>query len=720
MKNKMKNERRVKLMYKYLPTENNVALKTSLNKVISENNISSNKISKAIGVDTSHLKVLRDPSNVKMEISPDQYVNLVKYLSPKKVKLDLGTEPEEFFDKFMFYLFRKGITFDEFCSIARKSKTEIKNMFTKNGVPSRYKDIFIPLINDEEFNNLNSYNSIILDGGRDSKIIRCINDSTLINVFMIKRGLTLKDLAVKSGYNDQQVQSILEGFIIDSNLTKMSEALQLPLSTIDKVILNSWDSENNFGYFLQKIILKRKYNVYSMSELIDIPYCDFKGIVSGSRNIREDEFDKIALGLNLDPDELRIKAPSIIEGDDEYIPWNFVKWTDVHPEVTFSELTKVLGKDANKLVERIRTGKKYKLPEITLLMSATGLTKDQLRSKLSEEEIEAIKSTRRKSGRKYNGDPNSFDMFIRNHIDEKGLSLSEFSELVGSERTTLAHWMKDNKVREDILENILLVLDLTKEDIKKFKVKTFKGKITQKKVNVPKVTEEPKKEEEKENLDLLAKYLAKSIFLKIENGAKFSINYSNDEYSKLIDNAELREKVISNMNILLIDNMMGDSEVICEKRFNQGAKETYLLFWIKRPEPDFNTTETIIHKDESSLIPNMMIEMDLTVDKNHEMTPIDWLQQPSSSDGVKPVFKEPDNTVTTDDKDFMMEELDKFLELYSTLKESDQCTILRMINLVKHPDDLKMENIPEECFLLGKFAEYKKIDTLVKLIGLDK
>ena len=66
-------------MYKYLPTENSVALKTSPNKIISENNISSSKISKAIGVDTSHLKVLRDPNNEKMEISPTQYMDLLKY-----------------------------------------------------------------------------------------------------------------------------------------------------------------------------------------------------------------------------------------------------------------------------------------------------------------------------------------------------------------------------------------------------------------------------------------------------------------------------------------------------------------------------------------------------------------------------------------------------------------------------------------------------------------
>ena len=66
----------------------------------------------------------------------------------------------------------------------------------------------------------------------------------------------------------------------------------------------------------------------------------------------------------------------------------------------------------------------------------------------------------------------------------------------------------------------------------------------------------------------------------------------------------------------------------------------------------------------------------------------------------------------------MMEELDKFLDIYSKLSEPDQCTILRMMNLVKYPDDIKMENIPEECFELGKYAEYKKIDALVKLIGL--
>lgn len=698
-------------MYKYLPTENNVALKTSLNKVISENNISSNKISKAIGVDTSHLKVLRDPENTKLEISPEQYINLVKYLAPKKVELNLGPEPENFFDKFMFYLFRKGITFDDFCSIARKNKTEIKNMFTKNGVSSRYKDTFTPLINDEEFNNLNSYNSIVLSGDRDSKIIRNINSATLINVFMIKRGFTIKDLSVKTNYKEDQVRSILQGFILDSNLIIMSDALQIPMSTLDNVVLNSWDPDNNFGYFLQKTILERKHNVYSMSELIDIPYCDLKGIVSGTRNIKSDEFDKIASGLNIDPDDLRMKAPNIVEGDDKYISWNFIKWTTEHPEITMNDLSKSLNKDAGSLIERIKSGRTYRLPEITVLMTVTGLSKEQLRAKLSDEEIESIKTTKRKSGRKYNGDPNSFDMFIRNHIDEKGITLTEFAELVGLERTTLAHYMREGRVEENVLENILLVLDLTKNDIEKFKVKTFKGRkreVTTMNNKELEKEEQEIKEENNEEIskswqsdvdDLIAKNMARTIFHRIENGNELKIKYNSGEYAKLIDNIDFREKVINYMNIILIDNMMADCIINVGKHFLPGEKATYLSFRLIKPEPEIKPT--YYPAGDKSIYESFSINKSIgdfaSNDTNQEIT-----------------------EVTEDDRDFMIEELDKFLELYSNLKESDQCTLLRMMNLVKHPNDIKMNNIPEECFWLGKFAEYKKIDTLVKLIGLDK
>ena len=678
-------------MYKYLPTENSVALKTSLNKIISENNISSSKISKAIGVDTSHLKVLRDPNNEKMEISPTQYMDLLKYLSHIKTKLDLGEEPEGFFDKFMFYLYKKGCTFDQFCFRAKTNRTKVKSMFTDNGVSSKYKDIFTIVLTEEEFNNLNSYNSIVLSSDRDEKIIRCINDSTLINIFMIKRGYTPKDLATKMGYREEQVKSILQGFILDSNINAISKALDMPKSAIDNVVLNSWDLENNFGYFIQKTILEKRHNVYSISEKMNINYCDLKGIVSGTRNIKEDEFDKISLALNIDPDDLRANAPNIVEGDDKYIPYNFVKWVTDNQEVTFKEMSKTLGKDAQNLYSRIkRDVGGYKLPDITKLMTLTGLTKEQLRATLTEKEIQNIKSSKRSNGRKITSDPDSFDVFIRDRIKEKGLIYTEFAKLLEIERNSLYHQLKVGRIREDILKNMLDVLDLTKADIKKFKVKTFKDSVNDKsKKNVYKITtpKQPKIEtkEDKTNIEPIndpetIKFLARSIFriiTKAENEYKLDIDYNDESFSDLIDNDELRNKVIGYIKIILIDARMTDHNLVCQKLYNPGAKRSTLHFELIKPEPAniiSSPTEIQLHKLEP--------------------------------------------TISSDDKEFMMEELDKFLDIYSKLSEPDQCTILRMMNLVKYPDDIKMENIPEEWFELGKYAEYKKIDALVKLIGL--
>ena len=348
----------------------------------------------------------------------------------------------------------------------------------------------------------------------------------------------------------------------------MSEALQLPLSTLDNVILNSWDIENNFGYFLQKTILEKRYNIYSISSKIGMEYSDFKGIVSGSRNIKEDEYDKIALRLNIDPDELRMKAPHIIEGDDKYIPWNFVKWVSEHSEVTYKDMDKAIGKDSSSLITRIKNEDKYIMPPIDKIMTLTGLTKDQLRETISDEEIESLKKMKKKSGRKYKGDPNSFDMFVRNHIDEKGLTITEFCDLIQVERTTFCKQLKDNKIREDILENIMLTLDISKEDVKKFKVDTFKNtkvkKVAEKIVVEEKkdtlITEEEPKVEETSVIDGDApdeeetiKFLARSIFLKIKDGKVLPVSYSSQSsYVKLMDNIELRTKVINYINILFI------------------------------------------------------------------------------------------------------------------------------------------------------------------------
>jgi transcriptional regulator with XRE-family HTH domain len=681
-------------MYKYLPATNMVALKRAINDLIGKNNISSNKVAKAIGVDTSHLKLLRDPSNTKLEISPEQYWNLLAFFG-KKVTVDLGPEPDNYYDRFMFMLFKKGMNIDDFCSRAGRSKNQIKNYFANSGVSSQYKDIFTTVLSEEEFSRLSSFTPIILEDKRDSKLVRSINDATLVNYFMVKRGHTAKTLGQKIGFKEDQIKTVLSGFILDSTLRSISEALELPITTLDNIVLNSNDPTNNFGYFLQKQIHNQRENVFSMSQKIGMDYCSLKHIVTGSRNIRADEFEKIATALNLDIDELKAKAPKIVEGDDKFVPWNFVKWIMENPEVTLDEISKVIKKDAGSLIDRIRGGRTYILPEITTLMTITGLSKEKLRATLTAEEIESLKAAKRKAGRKYtSGIPGSFDMFIREHIEEKGLTFNEFSELVGCERTTLRNWLRANKIREDVLENILSVLDLAKADIKKFHIETFKTKASSK----PKVKV---KQLDDVNIDDKAKQLAKSIFTKLKETGEVTINNSSLIYRKLFNSQNFWSEVKININAILIDNGMGDWELTV----GYNGSGTEISFYLNEPEPPI---ETIIDKDESSVYPDTMIEMDMNMVEKPDHAP------------EETVLEEVVSEISQDDKDFIIEQFDKFLEFFSNLKEEDQCMILRMMNLVKNPGDIKMENIPEECFLLGRFAEYKKIDTLVKLIGLDK
>lgn len=469
---------------------------------------------------------------------------------------------------------------------------------------------------------------------------------------MEKRGYQVKDLALKIHSSEDQVNSILGGFILDSTITRIAEALNLNEKCIDKVVLNSWDVENNFGYFLQKLIYNKKENVYSFAKRINFKYEDLKGIVSGTRNIRDDEFEILAKTFNLDINELKTNAPKIVEGDDKYIPWNFVKWIDSNQNIVYKDIDKILGKDTSSLCTRIKTDRGYQLPDISVLMTITGMTKEELRSVLSDEEIEQIKSVKRKAGRKTDVDPDSFNGFVRNKIEEKGLGYSEYTELLNVERSTFSLMLKQNKLRSDLVSVLNDTLDITKKDLNKFNVEIF----------------EPR-------------------------------------YKSKTDKKE-KAKTMT----------MEELEKICgeEPKFEGGYN---------KPEEE----EVIVHKDETSAIPDMMIEVDLEPSEDAKKTFENMKKIEASS--IYGTFSSLDDEAKDaldiikenkfDNKEVLMKLLDSFLGIFENLNEEDQKTVLKIMNLIKYPDDIFFKNIPDGCFDNNRFSSYKKMDTIIKLTGLE-
>ena len=474
-----------------------------------------------MGIDTATFKSLKDIDNEKVEITPDQYQKLVEFFRPKKIVLNIGNEPDSYYDRFMFYLFKHGETVDNFVSKSGIAKSSLKKIFTKNGVSGEYKDQFTTVIIEEEFNNLNSYVTIELSNDRSEKIIKSINTATLINAIMVKRGYDIKSFANKMGYSIDQTMNVLGGFISSSIIEKASKALNISETAINHVTLNSWDLENNFGYFLQKTILERKENIYSMAEKINMNYCDLKAIVSGARNIRDDEFDKIALGLNLDPVELRKYAPTIIEGDDKYVAYNFLKWFN-ESGATYQDCNDIY-KGAESIIYNIRHDNIPSNLDIIKLMQITGLTKEKLRAPLTDDEIAEIKSFRKTPGRRAKT-KDTFNSYIREILKQNNLSMHEFADLLGLHPDALKYMMRKARLREDIKNNFLEILNLDNSILKKFKVSTYKfnpNAQNKSKKNNPKTTIEETNnmdndsKETKYNISYDARVAAISIFIDI-------------------------------------------------------------------------------------------------------------------------------------------------------------------------------------------------------------
>lgn len=708
-------------MCKYLPTTNMVAIKNNINNTLNEYNLSSSKVAKAIGVTTSEFKNIRNISNENLEISPKQFVDLNKYLSNTvKVTIETGPKPDDFYQTFIIYLYKNGMEIEDFCKKFHTNKEEVKSWFGEKGLSySRWK-ILRNIMPFSEFSKLTAYDTITLSNDRDEKTIEAVNRSTLIYYFMTKRGYTTKTLAAKTNYNSEYIDLALEGFITSSLMKDISKALEISESSLNKIILNSWDLDNNIGYFLQKTMHRKKYNVYTLSHKLNIKYEHLKGILSGTICATDEDVNKLAEEFNLDPWQLRLDLPKDIVGyDDKYIPWNFAKWV-YSSDIPYPKLDSLLSRDTSSLIEKIKKDEGgYKMPSIDKLVSVTGLEPKDLRAPVTQEEIEDIKKLRRKSGRKNNFQDDSFEGFIRNKIDSLGLSFAEFSDIISINKSNLKYYIKNKKFKDEDLENLLKALDLTKDDIKKYKITKLKElkprtkKIETTPIKEPDITDDKekfkkellKRSEEYEDQEYrIIRDMAKYIFNKLKDKPELKITSSDID---IINNDNLRDKVVDYINrILLLDNNMGDCRVFCVKRFAP-VMGTYLKFSLLKPDDDLpnyisaDNLQDIVDKDDSSLYPSSICEYDATdgtiIDKNRKTK----------------------EEINEDNKEFMMEELDAFLHIYSKLSEAEQCTVLRIMNTIKHPDDLEMKNIPEDCFLSNHFAYYKKTETIIKMTELE-
>ena len=137
--------------------------------------------------------------------------------------------------------------------------------------------------------------------------------------------------------------------------------------------------------------------------------------------------------------------------------------------------------------------------------------------------------------------------------------------------------------------------------------------------------------------------------------------------------------------------------------------------------------EEIVHKDETSIIPDMMIEAELQPSENTKKTFENMKKIEDSSvygtfstlnDEAKDaldIIKE----YKFDNKEALMKLLDSFLGIFENLNEEDQKTVLKIMNLIKYPDDVFFKNIPDGCFDNNRFSSYKKMDTIIKLTGLE-
>ena len=667
-------------MMKFLPSNNMKALKVSLNKVIQENNISCSKFAKNIGITTNMLKQMRDVFDEKTEISPVIYTAMRKNLDP--IQLDLGEIDDNYYNRLMVYLYSHGYTMKDFYSITGIDKDQLNNIITENGISYKYKDQFSKLsITEEEFETLNNYRKIELSNDRDGKIINSINYATNINYFMIKRGYNLESFAIRCGYTIDQTKSILGGFITNSIIAKVFGALGLSSpSAIEKISLNSYDLENNFGYFLQKLIYEKQMNIYNFAESIGINYCNLKGIVSGTKNISEDEFDKISKALNLDPWELEKYSPNIEEGDDKYIPYNFIKWIYENPEVPYNKIEEKLNRDIPNLMHKVKYNlpfKPFTLDDIAAVMTITGLSKNKLKSKLSHEEIDNLKSMKRTTGVKSVGISDvkevddTFENFIKRKIKENGFTMKSFSELLDVERTIIPKSIKNNRIRKDILDDMMDVLEIDESDIRKYNVKTYISFSTKR---------------NKHNQQISLSTPKKNIVI------DHSVNPIEDnEEIEFIDNRDRSSIYPDSMKTFDFSPSNKFSDTV-QDSLNIIKNDKKLTDYVKIPEGEPINT---------NIPPEELKDIKTLYDSNINI-------------------KDINSGLYTDDKEFMMEELDKFLLMYENLSTDDQNTLIRIMNCIKHPEDLSMKNIPEECFLDNRFSNYKKIDYIIKLTELDK
>ena len=612
------------MMSIYIPEVNVMAMKGSISNIIREDNISVSKVAKSLNIDTSEFKKLKD-INSKKEFTPGQYLELKEVL---KKEINFGKEPDNFYDKLLIILYKRGLTVDEFCERIKINKKKLISLFNNEmGVSCKYKETFCKVISEEEFESLNRYKPIILSSERDETLIKKLNAATLINVFMVKRGLTIEKMAEIMGYTKPAIQSILNGCVIGSTIPKAAEALNLPEGNFERIILNSFDKNNDFGYFLQKEIFETKSNIYSFSSKIGMQYNDLKDIVCGKRMMTKEELMNISEKLSLDPEQVKETMSMSIkedDGDDKFIPYNFLKWANEHPEETYAILTEKLGINAANVIKNIKRDVKVNL-NIYNFMAATGLSKEELRKKLSKEEIEAIKAFKRTSGRKVvNPDSNSnekVNTFIRNKLNEKGISFVEFTKKIGIDRSSVGKMFKAGIIRNDILP-FLEEIDITKKDLE----------------------------------DL---------------GAIFAVrkNYPRSKPTITVAPETEEEKVV-------------------EEEFELVTPETGIIF---APHP---ATVEIEPEDVS----------------NNDTTSEEELEevcQDASSDEMSKEVKE-----------LVLEQINEFLEFFDKLEEGDQNIILRMINLAHDPSDISMKNIPSECFTGDRFSQYKKIETIVSMIGL--
>ena len=811
--------------YKFIPVHNMCTLKRGINTLIARNNTSATKVSKAIGISTGAFKTLRDPNNKDKEITPEQYVNLCSFF---KRTIDLGKLPDNYWDRFMVYLYKHNYTIEQFAHEANKSVDNIKKLFTENGVSYLYRYDF-KFLTDEEFDNLNSFNKVVLSSKRDDNIIKSINAATAINSFMVKRGYSVMSLAQKlpAGYTEVQVKTVLSGFISERVIDDFSTALQIPRSTFENDSLNSYDANNNFGYYLQTRILINKMNIYSFASKIGIPYHDLKEIVRGRKNMTEDQIKQVAKELNLDFWQLLDVAPSVNEGDDKYIVYNYYKQYMNNPTPA-SELAKQFNSDvdikyATRKIENVAA--RIKIGEINtaeklftnlskeLVVSISGKTISELRRPLTDDEIKDIlalskkrssntttvvekQDTSSKTTYKKHLDPNeNLYNFVYNIVRSKGRKFNEFSNSLNIGATSLRSALIDNRFPRTLdKKRFFEELNISEKDIEKFNIRETKSvhecaEIANKmKHKQEKTTEVPTKVEKeepaytKEDVDNLAstifymlytlpnfsislkqKYkddekfekvpllltddtFCKSVRIKvekhlIENGVEFdrveiirwgNFNIAIDAIDAKIvaepKDSKLKEayltktfdelKVFGEIATELMDHVPGkitineDISKVIYKFKLQKKLEDALKSITKNPtvkvelvkeygtNPIFHVSiaAVIENIDRSSLYPSNMVKLDTV---NNTIT-----------GGVKEDQKEKD-------KEFMMEELEKFMDIFSKLDDSEQDTILRIMNTIKYPDDLAMKNIPEECFLGGRFSAYKKIDTIVKLTELD-